>query len=295
MSLQPLRSLNPVILSIQAFKSKYWIVYPTLVLGCLIEIMGWSARLWSHLNVLLLTPFLMQICTLIMAPVFFSAYDYIILGLAINKLGARYSILKPGYYFTLFIIADLISLVLQAVGGGQAASSAGDSAPTDTATDIMVAGIIFQLVSMGIFVILGFDFIVRANSNRAYGFRIRQIIRDEEKKKRKDSQLTHVESDSTIVQPTHDDKLGQENIEGRENMTRWWIMLGGCLISSIAIVVRGIYRSYELSQGWESKVVQTEILQNVLDGIMMLIAVGVFVFINPLYLLPKRTSWKGYH
>jgi hypothetical protein len=39
----------------------------------------------------------------------------------------------------------------------------------------------------------------------------------------------------------------------------------------------------------------TEILQNVLDGLMMVIAVGIFNFINPLYLLPKRTSWKGFH
>jgi hypothetical protein len=122
----------------QAWRSKYWIVYPTLVLGALTEVLGWSARYWSSQNVLLLTPFLMQISTwawtlsppppyqsyrpeaqlrlhlpvvapfaaaadpsplnrLIIAPVFFSAYCYAVLGTAIHKLGAQYSILRANW------------------------------------------------------------------------------------------------------------------------------------------------------------------------------------------------------
>jgi hypothetical protein len=46
-----------------AIRSKYWVIFPTLILGALIECMGWAARVWSSQNVLLLTPFLMQICT----------------------------------------------------------------------------------------------------------------------------------------------------------------------------------------------------------------------------------------
>jgi hypothetical protein len=44
-------------------KSRYWIVYPTLVLGALVEVIGWAARLWSSQNVDERTPFLMQIVT----------------------------------------------------------------------------------------------------------------------------------------------------------------------------------------------------------------------------------------
>jgi hypothetical protein len=290
-----------VVHSIQAYKAKYWVVYPTLVLGALIEVMGWSARLWSNRNVLYITPFLMQICTLIMAPVFFSAYDYFILGIAIKRLGPQYSILRPGWYFIVFITADIVSLILQAVGGGQAASSAANSTPTTSATNIMVAGIIFQLVSMGIFVILGFDFTLRARSRRPYAFRERQIAA----RKEKAAQRTANEEITVAPQTSADSSSTQsgaalvaekgEEVEAKQNLTKWWIMLSGCLVSSIAIVIRGIYRSIELSQGWDSKIVQTEILQNVLDGLMMVIAVGIFNFINPLYLLPKRTSWKGFH
>ena len=301
--------------SYQAYRAKYWVVYPTLVLGCLIEIMGWAGRLWSNRNVTLLTPFLMQICTLIMAPVFFSAFDYIILGVAIRRLGPQYSVLRPGWYLTVFLTADIISLILQAVGGGQASASAGTGAPTQTATDIMVAGIIFQLVSMGIFVVLGFDFILRATSKRAYAFRERQIAAkrakaaevgpgEEEKKKRgSGTTLAPVNSDETAVagtgavatSATKGEVTVDEQVEARENLTRWWIMLAGCLVSSIAIVTRGIYRSIELSAGWDSKIIQTEILQAILDGLMMVIAVGIFNVLNPLYLLPRRATWKGFH
>ena len=320
--------------SYQAYRAKYWVVYPTLVLGCLTEILGWSARLWSNQNVLLLTPFLMQISTLIMAPVFFSAFDYIILGVAIRRLGPQYSVLRPGWYLTIFLTADVISLVLQAVGGGQASASAGDGAPTQTATDIMVAGIIFQLISMGVFVLLGLDFILRATSKRAYAFRERQIaarrakraeaeaeeVKEGGEKRGSQATLTHVNSDTTIM-TTGNPALGtkatpttstsashadtttttttaataEEQIQARENLSRWWIMLAGCLVSSIAIVTRGIYRSIELSAGWESEIIQTEILQAILDGLMMVIAVGIFNILNPLYLLPRRATWKGFH
>jgi hypothetical protein len=50
-----------VVHCIQAWRSKYWIIYPTLVLGAVIEIMGWAGRLWSSYNVYRLDPFLMQI------------------------------------------------------------------------------------------------------------------------------------------------------------------------------------------------------------------------------------------
>lgn len=49
--------------SVQAFKSKYWIIYPTLVIGALVEVLGWAGRYWSSQNVTALDPFLMQICT----------------------------------------------------------------------------------------------------------------------------------------------------------------------------------------------------------------------------------------
>ena len=249
----------------------------------------------------------MQIVTLIMAPVFFSAYNYILLGQAISVLGPVHSVLRPDWYVAIFLMADLISLVLQAVGGGQAARSAKNSTPTDTATDIMVAGIIFQLISMGIFVILGVDFVTRKIRGRPYAFRKNQIVADELKAQLKrekaggEKVLVHRDSgssDATLSGPisrTDVEKQGKFSNVVPPNLKNWWILLGASLISSLAIVTRGIFRSIELSAGWESELIQTEVLQAVLDGLMMVVAVAVFNFANPAHLLPRRASWKGWH
>ena len=54
--------------SVQAWRAKYWVIYPSLVLGALIEVLGWAGRLWSNRNILYLPPFLMQICTYVCRP-----------------------------------------------------------------------------------------------------------------------------------------------------------------------------------------------------------------------------------
>ncbi|OCF34088.1 hypothetical protein I317_05638 [Kwoniella heveanensis CBS 569] len=269
-------SVSAAVHVVQAWRYKYWIIYPTLVLGALTEVLGWSARYWSSQNVTLLTPFLMQISTLIMAPVFFSAFDYVILGLAIKRLGPQYSVLRPNWYFFTFITADLISLILQAVGGGQASSSAAEGAPTQSATNIMVAGIIFQLVAMATFMTLGADFIIRATMRRPYKFQERWTHNRLMKKqqKRRDSEKT---------------------LTARAHLRAWWIMLIAVAISSTMILIRGVYRSVELVQGWTGHLMETEMYQNILDALMMLIAVGIYNFIHPGFLFPRKTSWKGYH
>jgi len=229
-----------------------------------------------------------------MAPVFFSAYDYILLGGAIVHLGQQFSILRPVYYLGVFLCADCIACILQAIGGGEAAGSAATGTPTNSSTKIMVAGIIFQLISMVVFVSLGFDFILRANANRPYAFRERQMKLDAEKRAAKMAKKGLSDgSDTTIMIIEKERELEQG--EARENLTRWWIMLSGAMISSIMIVTRGVYRSIELNQGWSGYLITHQIYQNVLDGIPMFIAVTTFNFLNPVFVLPRKSSWKGYH
>ncbi|RXK39793.1 hypothetical protein M231_02986 [Tremella mesenterica] len=277
-------SVSAIVHSIQAFRSRYWIVYPTLVLGALVEILGWSARLWSHENVLLLTPFLMQISTLIIAPVFFSAFDYTLLGVAISRLGPQYSILRPTWYLAIFLVADTISLVIQAVGGGKASAAAAKGIPTASATDTMVAGIIIQMIAMAVFVGLAFDFIWRASLKKPYAFQERRL----------EKIIAKSVSDrgvGSVEKVGRDGRIGQ----GEESLRNWWILMAGVAISSVMILLRGIYRSIELKQGWSGHLMTTEIFSICLDAIPMVIAVAVFNFINPVFLLPRRPVWKGYH
>ncbi|KAJ9108611.1 hypothetical protein QFC19_002329 [Naganishia cerealis] len=199
---EPLASVNR--------QPNYWWILATLVPGGLLEIVGWAGRYWSSQNVLNIQPFLMQITTLILAPCFFSAFDYTLLGLCIKHLGEEYSLLNSKWYMILFVIADVISLVIQAVGGGRAAVQSQNHEDTTTSTNI--------------------NFILRLASNRPYIRRARNLA---EKTEKTDSPLRS----ST----TSDDEQNERK--------RWMILLATVFFSALMIVMRGVYRTIELLQG----------------------------------------------
>ena len=57
-----------------------------------------------------------QIC-LALAPVFFSATCYVVFGVLITILGTEQSRLKPRSYALFFVIADVLCIILQGIGG----------------------------------------------------------------------------------------------------------------------------------------------------------------------------------
>lgn len=83
--------------------------------------------------------------------------------------GPGISPIGPVWYLWIFCTIDIISLVIQAVGGGSAAVAFNSTPPgnTDIGTNIMVAGIDFQLASVIIFSILFFLFLYRASAKKS--------------------------------------------------------------------------------------------------------------------------------
>lgn len=143
---------------------------------------------------------------------------------------------------TIFLTADIVSLVVQAVGGGWAASV--EPSP-DAASDLMLAGIAFQLAVMIIFVFIGVDFCFRIWKNKPYGSRVNKLTsttsnniemgtrdRDNDNESRRTSE-THLKGTRAGV------GLNGQNWTG---MSRgWWLFMFAMLISSIAIIIRGEY------------------------------------------------------
>lgn len=84
-----------------------------------------------------------------------------LLGSFIRIFGRKSSILSPAMYLWIFCTCDVLSLVIQAIGGGMASSESDQNEDTKPGTDIMVAGIIFQLASITVFVVFASDFIRR--------------------------------------------------------------------------------------------------------------------------------------
>lgn len=137
------------------------------------------------------------------------------------------------YLFT-FITADVISLVIQAVGGGRGAAGAARGAPTQQDTNIMVSGIIFQLGAMAIFIGCGIDFAIRLVKDKPYAFRLRQMERARVKAAKAGEGELALDSN---VSP---EPVAAKDLMARSaELKKWrWIMIA-VAISSCMILMRG--------------------------------------------------------
>ncbi len=98
-----------------------------------------------------------QLVGLTIGPAFLSAAIYLCLGRIIVVYGQHISRLKPRSYTIIFMACDFISLLLQSAGGAMA--SIADTQPdTDRGVNVMIAGLIVQVVSLTVFAVLCADF-----------------------------------------------------------------------------------------------------------------------------------------
>ena len=140
----------------------------------------------------------------------------------------------------IFLTADIVSLVLQAIGGGWAASV---TPSPDAASNLMLAGIAFQLGVMIIFVTIGLDFCFRIWKDKPYGSRIKKFRATNSDNMEMGTREFDSESRRTSV--THLKDTGHDAGTGVNGQTwtgmskGWWVFMFAMLISSIAIIVRG--------------------------------------------------------
>jgi RTA1 like protein len=139
-------------------KKAFWIA---VVLGCIAEIVGYAGRLISHSNPFDENGFLIQICCLTLAPAFFAAGIYFTLGDIVRAVSLRSSRIKPGGYAAIFIPCDVVSLILQGTGGGLASVTSQNGEDPVVGTNIMVAGLSFQVASMTFFILLAAEYVWR--------------------------------------------------------------------------------------------------------------------------------------
>ncbi|PPQ84918.1 hypothetical protein CVT25_004586 [Psilocybe cyanescens] len=243
----------------QATKHRLWWLFWTACFCGVIEVVGWSGRLWSSYNPLNGSAFQMQITCTIIAPTPLLAANFVILGNIIKRLGPAYSRLTPRWYTILFCSSDVISLVIQALGGGMAAS-AKDNAGSKTGSDVMLVGIIFQLVIILVYSTCAIEFFYRYNTRRPFEGR---------------SQW--------------DGKLGSAQGRLTPNIKLMSYVLA---FSTVLFFIRSIYRIAELADGWNGKIIQTEVYFNVLDGAMIILAIYTLNIFHPGRLLYSYEETK---
>ncbi|TDZ21017.1 Sphingoid long-chain base transporter RSB1 [Colletotrichum orbiculare MAFF 240422] len=152
--------------AIQGIRMRTWGFMGSMISGCILEIVGYVGRLIIYNNPFSFEGFLMQIICITVAPVFFSAAIYVLLSQTINHLDPTLSRLKPKLFYWLFIPADIVSLILQAAGGGLSSVSTTKEA-VDRGVNISLAGLVFQVFALLAFSLLFADYLMRYSRSAA--------------------------------------------------------------------------------------------------------------------------------
>jgi len=269
-----LYSLITAVHLFQAVRHKIWWLTFTFVLCGVGEIIGWIGRLWSSTQELPLSqdPFLMQIVCTIIAPTFMTAGMFFVFGRIINMVGSEYSRLTPKVYGLVFVGADVVALVIQAVGGAKAAS-ADTPDQSETGAKIMVAGIIIQMAAITLYIVVQAEYLFRVFTNKPV-------------------RSANTGAGSEKVEGTSETP-SLATLVGKERITRnIGTMLIGMGIAAVFIYIRSIYRTIELLDGWNGPIIADETLFNVLDGAMIFLALFTLSVFHPGRLLWSMPAVK---
>lgn len=221
---------------------------------------GFAGRVTSHYELFNEDAFKLQLVGTILAPAFHMAGIYYQLAKLITVYGKKFSPLKPMTYSAIFIVGDVVSIVIQAAGGGTAAAGDSDHDRDTIRTGgwIMVAGIAFQVLLMSIFILV-FSYVI---------WRMK-----------------------TAQSSEYDDKFAHV----RERPMFKFFIPALC-IAILFIYIRSIYRLVELSEGWTGYLMETERFFLILDGLMVLIATITLTVVHPGFCLGRQQiAVEGLH
>ncbi|PPQ70207.1 hypothetical protein CVT26_014464 [Gymnopilus dilepis] len=242
----------------QALKYRMLWLIPTAGLCGVIEILGWAGRLWSSFSPLLSTPFQIEITCTIVAPTPLLAANFVILGEIMKRIGPSYSRLSPKWYTIIFCTSDVISLVVQGAGGGIAAT-APDLNGANMGAHIMLGGIVFQLVVIIFYSMLALEYYTR------YYYDSPIVSRGAEQLRTLDGQRR-----GTLT-------------------TKLQIMSYALAFSTTLLFIRAVYRTIELADGWTGRIISNQLYFNILDGMMVVLAMYTMNFINPGVFIGKHS------
>lgn len=206
-----------------------WSYMVALVLGCLAAAVGYVGRLIMRDNPFADAGFITQICCLIISPAFNSAAIYLTLKHIILCFGEEFSIIKAKWYTYIFIFADILSLLMQGIGGG-VASTADDQDQQELGDDLIMAGVSWQVVALFFFAAMA----------AWYALRRRRALREH--------------------------PLSTE-AAGRLRDTKFRLFVFGVATAWLAIFIRCIYRIIEMAGGWGNSIMRNEALFIVFEGV----------------------------
>ncbi|KAK0228177.1 RTA1 like protein-domain-containing protein [Armillaria fumosa] len=132
--------------------------FSAMVVGGLMEGIGYIGRIVSHNNVTALGPYIVQSLLLLVAPALFAASIYVVLGRLIRRLHAeRFSLIRINWLAGFFVAGDVLSFLMQSSGGGLLAKAKQQS-DVNLGQTIIIIGLVVQIVWFGGFILVSVVF-----------------------------------------------------------------------------------------------------------------------------------------
>jgi hypothetical protein len=225
--------------------------------GCLGEAIGYVGRVLLHSNPFSQVGFEMQICCLIISPAFISAAIYLTLKHVTLAFGPEHSRLKPKFYTWIFISCDIFTLALQGAGGGIAASAKTDSLQK-IGNDLMMAGIVLQVITLLAFATASTDFLLR----------LRRAIK----------------TTAATLSPEAHSLMADSKFQ---------LFVAGLVLAFVTVFTRCCYRIAEMAGGWANPIMQNETDFIVLDGVMVSVASLCLTILHPGYCFPRLATGRA--
>ncbi|KAI0823126.1 RTA1-like protein [Trametes gibbosa] len=183
---------------------------------------------------------------IVLSPCAFIASEYMLLGRLARYLKSHEHLLIPPQRITIvFVVSDISTFLVQAAGALLSISK--DVKISKTGEHIFLAGLVLQLASFAVFVILALRFLYRVKSRDPHVWAV-----DAEK-------------------PWHRD---------------WRTLALVLIVSSVGILIRCVYRVIELSQGFRGHLATTEAFFYALDSLPLFVAVAVYTPFWPARVIP---------
>ncbi|KAI0699452.1 RTA1-domain-containing protein [Cytidiella melzeri] len=184
-----------------------------------------------------------------LSPCGFIAAEYVLLGrLARWVNGDKHLLIRPQRITLFFVLSDVSTFLVQAAGGSISASSHDSLKKAQAGSKIFLAGLILQLISFAIFTMFYLRFIYRMHKHEPEIW-----VRDAHK-------------------PWYND---------------WRALAGALALSCIGVLVRSVYRTVELSQGFGGFLSRQEVFFYTLDFVPLIVALLAYIPFWPGRFIPR--------
>ncbi|KLU93211.1 hypothetical protein MAPG_12148, partial [Magnaporthiopsis poae ATCC 64411] len=197
-----------------------------MCLGCLCEMLGYGARIWSYKNQWHSVPWVAQVCCLNAGSAFIAAALYLCMRRMTDIFGPQQTRIPPVCYTRIFIPLDFLSILVQSTGVAMRSASIRHNEPTDADDNIMLAGVVLQAFTMLCFVLVSLNFF--SHLQEQY----------DDARANNSSSNNHGNPETDLMARRHASK-------------RFRFFLVGMGLAALCLFERCVYRVVELGPGWD--------------------------------------------